>query len=65
MGSHPIDKWGVFWGIDNWGMFWCINKGVYFWGIDNRCVCVGLRVCMCMCVLERISVEVSFEEDAC
>ena len=29
-------------------MFWCIDK----WG-----VCVGLRVCVCMCVLERISVE--------
>ena len=39
----------MFLGIDKWGVFWGINN----WG-----VCISLRVCKCMCVLESISVDV-------
>ena len=47
-----------FCGIDKWDVFWGINKSGVFWVFDNLGVCIGLRVCMCMCVLEGISVNV-------
>ena len=48
----------MFWNIGNYNVFWDINNWGSVLGVDSWGVCISLRVCKCMYVLESISVDV-------